>query len=83
MFNGACFYSKKGNYQIQLHIDYIDANTKQTANKAFNIKKIDIKSELTLKTTSNKKLDLSTNEYILGPLPAELNINADQIFRDL
>lgn len=83
MFNGACFYTKKGNYQINLDIDYIDSNTKQPANKSFAIKKIDIKSELSLKTTSDKKLDLNTNELVLGPLPAELTFNADQIFRDL
>lgn len=83
MFNGACFYTKKGNYQINLDIDYIDSNTKQPANKSFAIKKIDIKSELNLKTTSDKKLDLNTNELVLGPLPAELTFNADQIFRDL
>ena len=83
MFNGACFYSKKGIYQISLIISYIDNTTKQTVNKSYLLKEINVASELSLSTTSDKKLELIDNEYVLGPLPSELTFNADQIFRDL
>ena len=83
LFNGACFYSKKGTYDVSLIISYQDNATKQTLNKSFLIKQINIASELTFTTTADKKLDLGENEYIVGPLPSEITFNADQIFRDL
>jgi hypothetical protein len=83
LFNGACFYSKKGTYDVSLIISYQDNATKQALNKSFLIKQINIASELTFTTTTDKKLDLGENEYIVGPLPSEITFNADQIFRDL
>ncbi len=52
-------------------------------NKSYLLKEINVASELSLSTTSDKKLELIDNEYVLGPLPSELTFNADQIFRDL
>lgn len=83
-FNGACFYSKKGNYPINLIIHYNSNQTNQNERKSFSLQKdIVVRSELSLKTTTDKKLELIDNEYVLWPLPAELSFNADQVFRDL
>lgn len=81
-FQGACFYTKKGNYKVQLIVGYLwEENQAQTA--TLFLKDIVILSELTLSVPWDKKLEQSDNEFIVGPLPTELSFNADQIFRDL
>ena len=82
MFNGACFYTKKGNYTASLIVGYTDAqNVQQTW--TYPIKTITIASELSFSVPEDKKLEMQNNEVIVWPLPVWLTINADQIFRDL
>ncbi|MDO4714089.1 MAG: hypothetical protein Q4B28_05645 [bacterium] len=81
-FQGACFYTQKGNYQVQLLVGY-QGEDNQTQTASLPIKMIPILSEITLNVPADKKLEKSENEYIIGPVPTELSFNADQIFRDL
>lgn len=82
MFNGACFYTKKGNYTTSLIVGYTDAqNVQQTW--TYPIKTLTIASELSFSVPEDKKLEMQNNEVIVWPLPVWLTINADQVFRDL
>lgn len=81
-FNGACFYTKKGNYPVNLLVQYTDTQN-QIQSTSYLIKTIPITSELIMQVPSDKKIEFSTNEIIIGALPVEMSFNADQIFRDL
>lgn len=80
-FDGACFYAKKGEYPIALIAGHIVRNTSEKKSSTFQIKKLKIWSELTIKGI-NKQLSGGQNELVIGPLPVKIEFNADQIFRD-
>lgn len=77
---GACFYTKKGKYPISLIVNHTTLeNQKKTT--TFPLRELIVGSELTIKGV-NKQLSSGNNELVIGPLPAEIEFKADQVFRD-
>lgn len=79
-FQGACFYTKKGNYPITLIVQH-QSPTREKSEIPFVLKTLSIGSEFSLQGV-NVSLSGGQNELIVGPLPAEVAFWADQIFRD-
>lgn len=80
-FSKACFYTQKGKYPITLIAEYLEWG--QQKNEKFTITEVSVASQLNFDAPASKKVELSDNEVIVGPLPTEITFNADQIFRDL
>lgn len=79
-FEDACFYTKKGSYPIRL-IAYFKGRTTARTPHTFDLKVLEIGSELTVQGV-DKPLSGGKNELVIGPLPALLELRADQVFKD-
>lgn len=78
--DGACFYTKKGKYLLSLIVNHMTLdNQKRTS--TFALRELVIGSELTIKGV-DKQLSSGNNELVIGPLPAQVEFKADQVFRD-
>ena len=76
-----CFYQKKWLYDISLLFLTRDGNNNQNVEK-HPIKTISVDSEILVRWI-NTQLTSGTNELSVGPLPAEVEFDADAVFRDL
>ncbi len=89
-FFGPCFYTKKGNFPVEVSFSYTDRATGQQVEKSLPIRDggIPVTSAVELyKLDGTKKTPLQTNdtktELIAGKAPAKIAFNAQKIISEL
>lgn len=83
VFDGTCFYTKKGTYQPEVIIYYTDASgtPKQESFWWWYIQDVSIRSEISVES-SQKKLDVMNSSFLVWKNPVTLKYDAASIFRD-
>lgn len=80
-FAWQCFYEHKGTYDISLMFLLRDGNNNQTVEEHL-MKRLYVSSEITVKGI-DRQVNQWNNELSVGPLPAEVEFDADAVFKDL
>jgi len=83
VFDGTCFYTKKGTYQPEVIIYYTDASgtPKQESFGWWYIQDVSIRSDISVES-SQKKLDILNSSFLVWKNPVTLKYDAASIFRD-
>ena len=79
-FSSYCFYTKKWTYPISLLLTHINWNNEQNTTTHL-LKQLVINSEIKYNGI-NTKVNLWNNELTSGPLPAEIEYDAEAVFQD-
>ena len=80
-FYGQCFYTKKGDYKISLQFLTIDGNNERTVETHY-MKTLRVDSEIIVKWI-NTQLNEESNELSVWPIPADVEFDASNVFKDL
>ena len=78
-FSNFCFYTKKGTYPISLLLTHINWNNEQNTTTHL-LKNLTIHSEIKFKAINNQ-IQVWNAELTAGPLPAEIEYDAEDVFQ--
>ena len=83
LFDGTCFYTKKGTYQPEVIIHYTDASgtPKHESFWLWYVQDISIRSEISVES-SQQKPEVLNSSLLVWKNPVTLNFDALSIFRD-
>ena len=79
-FADFCFYTKKWTYPVSLLLTHVNWNNEQTTTTHL-LKNLVMHSEIRY-NGSNTKINIWNKELTAGPLPAEIEFDAESVFQD-
>ena len=80
-FANFCFYTKKWTYPISLLLTHINWNNEQNTSTHL-LKNLVIHSEIKYNGLNGNKVNIWNEELTSGPLPAEIEFDAEAVFQD-
>lgn len=79
-FAGTCLYTAKWQYPISLILTYVNWNNEETESSHL-LKNLPIHSEIKFKWI-NSQVQIWNSELVAGPLPVQIQFDADEVFQD-
>lgn len=83
-FNEHCLYVEKGQYTLQLVVNYLNRQTGANESKSFTVTDFTVNAQITIEPEENQSyLNDKLNELIIGVAPISASFKAQLLFSDL